>query len=161
MKLKSVDRTILVQSSNVDLGSVLPEYARKSILQMAGKYFGRLNTAKVHFNREGITYRCTVNVQMGALKMMSGEAKDKDIYAAFRAALEKVAKQLRRAKRELREDKAERIDKEMILREATRLPRRPSPRIDAAVEDRHVLDSDDFRMPISISHETAFRTAAE
>jgi len=78
----------------------------------------------VHVTREGITYRCTVNMQMGALKMMSGEAKNKDLYAAFRAALQKTAKQLRRTKRELREDKAERIDKDMLLREATAPSRR-------------------------------------
>ena len=162
MKLKSVDRTILVQSSNVDLGSVLPDYARKSILQIAGKYFGRLNTATVHFNKEGITYRCTVNMQMGALKMMSGEAKDKDIYAAFRAALEKVAKQLRRAKRELREDKAERIDKEMVLREAFRLPRRARRGVDnGAVETERVIDMDDYRMPVNSGHENIYRIAAE
>jgi ribosomal subunit interface protein len=113
MKLKSVDQTILVQSSNVDLGDLLPDYARTSILQMTAKYFGHLNTASVHFKREGATYRCTVNVQMGALRMMSGEAKSTDIYAAFRLALERVTKQLRRAKRELREDKAERADKHL------------------------------------------------
>ena len=113
MKLKGVDQTILVQSSTIDLGDVLPDYARTSILQLAGKYFGHLNTASVHFNREGTMYRCTVNVQIGALKMMSGVAKSTYIYAAFRLALERVAKQLRRAKRELREDKAARIDKHL------------------------------------------------
>src|SRR5215211_3712352 len=86
MKLKGVDRTILVQSSNIDLGDVLPDYTRTSILQLAGKYFGHLNTATVHFTREGIMYRCTVNIQMAGLKMMSGEAKSTDIYAAFRLA---------------------------------------------------------------------------
>ncbi len=120
MKLKGVDRTILVQSSSINLGDVLPDYARTSILKLAGKYFGHLNTASVHFNREGTMYRCTVNVQMGALKMMSGEAKSTDIYAAFRLALERAAKQLRRAKRELREDKAARTDKDMLLREGSR-----------------------------------------
>ncbi|WP_114948327.1 ribosome hibernation-promoting factor, HPF/YfiA family [Microvirga calopogonii] len=99
MKLKGVDRTILVQSSNIDLGDVLPDYARTSILQLAGKYFGHLNTASVHFTREGVTYRCTVNVQVGALRMMSGEAKSTDIYAALRLALERVAKQVRQAER--------------------------------------------------------------
>jgi len=161
MKLRSVDRTILVQSSNIDLGDMLPEYARTSILRVAGKYFGHLNTATVHFTREGITYRCTVNIQMGALRMMSGEAKDKDIYAAFRTALEKVAKQLRRAKRELREDKAERVDKDMLLRrevelrrEAGRLNRRPS-------GSRQVLELDGYRMPVRRAGEGAYRIAAE
>ena len=120
MKLHTVDKNITVQSSNVDLGSNLPEHARQSILRVASKYFGRLNTASVHFTREGITYRCSVNMQMGALPMKSGDARDKDIYLAFNSALDKVAKQLRRTKRELREDKGERVDKDMTLRDGLR-----------------------------------------
>jgi ribosomal subunit interface protein len=111
------DNSILVQSANVDLGDNFPDYAKTNIRQVASKYFGHLSLASVHVTREGITYRCTVNIQMGALKMMSGEAKDKDLYTAFRSALQKTAKQLRRSKRELREDKAERTDKDMLLRE--------------------------------------------
>src|SRR3712207_9471601 len=117
MKLESVDKAITVQSSNVHLGDRLPTYVRESILRVASKYFGRLNTASAHFSKEGITYRCSVNMQMGGLPMKSAEARDKDIYLAFNAALEKVGKQLRRTKRELREDKAERVDKDVVLRE--------------------------------------------
>lgn len=117
MKLESVDKAIAVQSANVHLGDRLPDYARECILRVASKYFGRLNAASAHFSKEGITYRCSVNVQMGGLPMKSAEAKDKDIYVAFNAALAKVAKQLRRTKRELREDKAERVDKDAVLRE--------------------------------------------
>ncbi len=121
MKLQSVDRSITVQSSNVDLGTALPESARQAILRVAGKYFGRLNTAAVHFAREGKTYRCTVSMQMGALKMMSGEGQSTDIYAAFRAALAKAATQLRRTKRAVRDEKGERTDKDIALREGMRL----------------------------------------
>src|SRR3712207_4386032 len=117
MKLESVDKAVTVQSSNVHLGDGLPDYARENILRVASKYFGRLNTASAHFTKEGISYRCSVNMQVGGLSVKSGEAKDKNIYLAFNAALAKVAKQLRRTKRELREDKAERIDKDLILRE--------------------------------------------
>jgi ribosomal subunit interface protein len=117
MKLETVDKNITVQSSNINLGANLPEHARESILRVASKYFGRLNTASVHFSREGITYRCSVNMQMGALPMKSAEAKEKDIYLAFNAALDKVAKQLRRTKREKREDKGERVDKDAALRD--------------------------------------------
>jgi ribosomal subunit interface protein len=113
----SVDRAITIQSSNIHLGDGLPDYARENILRVASKYFGRLNTASAHFTKEGITYRCSVNMQMGGLPMKSAEGKDKDIYLAFNAALTKVAKQLRRTKRELREDKAERTDKDVVLRE--------------------------------------------
>ena len=142
MSLEGADNNILVQSSNVDLGDNFPEYAKTNVRQVAGKYFGRLSMASVHVTREGITYRCTVNMQMGALKMMSGEAKDKDLYTAFRAALQKTAKQLRRSKRELREDKAERIDKDMLLREGTS-PRRTQRRRDDAIPAAN--DEGDYR----------------
>ena len=140
------DNNILVQSANVDLGDNFPDYAKTNIRQVASKYFGHLSLASVHVTREGITYRCTVNMQMGALKMMSGEAKDKDLYTAFRSALQKTAKQLRRSKRELREDKAERIDKDMLLREGARAP----------APDR---DIDDAGLPMN--DEGDYRAAAE
>jgi len=57
---------------------------------------------------------------MGALKMMSGEGKSPDIYAAFSAALERVATQLRRTKRAFRNEKGERTDKDIALREGMR-----------------------------------------
>ncbi|QRM33931.1 ribosome hibernation-promoting factor, HPF/YfiA family [Microvirga sp. VF16] len=150
MKLKGVDRTILVQSSNIDLGDMLPDYARTSILQLASKYFGHLSAASVHFTREGATYRCTINVQVGTLKMMSGEAKSTDIYAAFRLALERVAKQLRRAKRALREDKAERLDKHLAWLGSMR--RRSA--------GRH-LEWPAHGGPVGIDHGGSHRMAAE
>lgn len=115
MRLQGIDKAIAVQGSNVHLGDGLPDHARESIARVASKYFGRLNAASVHFGREGSTYRCTVNMQMGGLPTKSAEASNKDIYAAFNAALEKVAKQLRRAKRELREDQPIRVDKDVSI----------------------------------------------
>lgn len=112
--------TITVQSSNVDLGEVLPQHARESIERVAGKYFGQLTTAAVHFTREGQFYRCTVNMQMSGTKMMTGEAQNDDALQAFNTALNKAAKQLRRKKREVREDKGARIDKDMLLRDGLR-----------------------------------------
>jgi ribosomal subunit interface protein len=120
MKLDGADAVITVQSANIDLGEALPGRARESILRVASKYFGRLNSGAVYFSREGQSYRCTVNLQMGALKMVTGEAHAPDCYRAFDAALEKTAKQLRRLKREMREDKPFRTDKDIVLREATR-----------------------------------------
>ena len=109
--------TITVQSSNVDLGDILPQHARESVERVAGKYFGQLTTAAVHFTREGPNYRCTVNIQMSGTKMMTGEALNGDAFQAFNTALNKAAKQLRRKKREVREDKGVRLDKDMVLRD--------------------------------------------
>jgi hypothetical protein len=51
MQTDSVDAPITVQNSNVGLGDLLPVHARASILKVAGKFFGQLNTAAVHFSR--------------------------------------------------------------------------------------------------------------
>ncbi len=116
MKLDIIEAPITVQSSTVDLGEILPDYARQSILRVAAKYFGRLTRASVHFNREGAGYRCTVTMQMGGTKPATGEALGETCYKAFDTALSKAAKQLRRKKRAVREDKGTRVDKDMILR---------------------------------------------
>ncbi len=112
-----MDATITVQSSNVDLGDILPQHARESVERVAGKYFVQLTTAAVHFTREGPSYRCTVNMQMSGAKTITGEAQSEDAFQAFNTALSKAGKQLRRKKREVREDKGTRIDKDMVLRD--------------------------------------------
>ncbi|MDB5572603.1 MAG: sigma 54 modulation protein/ribosomal protein [Hyphomicrobiales bacterium] len=104
---------ITVGSSNVDLGDSLREHVREQVSSMADKYLQHLTRAAVHFNHEGVDFRCSVNVQVGSLPLMAGEALAKDAYQAFNQALEKVAKQLRRTKRAVREDKAQRIDKQV------------------------------------------------
>jgi ribosome-associated translation inhibitor RaiA len=47
---------------------------------------------------------------MGGYNMVNGEAVGKDVPVAFRTALAKVGKQLRRAKRLLREDRPNQPD---------------------------------------------------
>jgi ribosomal subunit interface protein len=123
MDLQSISKAIAVQSLNVDLEGSFRELAERSILRTTIKYFGQLNTASVHVNREGPLLRCTVNIQLAALKMMSAEFQHEDCYVAFKSALEKVENQLRQAKRELRENKARRTEKDMLLLDALGSPR--------------------------------------
>ncbi len=103
MKLQSVETPITIGSGNVELGDALRTHAEEAILRAAGKYFGRLTGATAHFNQEGVNYRCSVNMKMGGLEMVSGEAQADDAPQAFNRALTKVEKQLRRMKRELRD----------------------------------------------------------
>ena len=103
---------ITIGSSQVDLGSTFREEAELRIRTVAKKYLGDLTTASVHVTRDGSAYRCSVKVQMGANAPMSGEASANDVPLSFKAAFDKVEKQLRRTKRFLREDKAHRLDKE-------------------------------------------------
>lgn len=105
------DENITVGSHNVELGSRFREQAKDHILKMAKKYLGNLTMASVHVAHEGRHYRCSVTMQMGGHNLATGEAKGKDVPLAFRTALGKVAKQLRRAKRLLREDRANQPDR--------------------------------------------------
>lgn len=114
MAMEDEDQIITFESNNQEIGDALREHGRAEILKMTEKYFGRLISASVHFTGEGVTTRCSVNVQMGGLPMMSAEASAKELRLAFNQALDKVATQLRRAKRELREDKPARIDKGVL-----------------------------------------------
>ena len=66
----------------VDLGDAFRQHARDGVLRVASKYFGRLTTGSVHVTREGVSYRCTVVMQAGALKTMTGEATDKEMAMA-------------------------------------------------------------------------------
>jgi ribosomal subunit interface protein len=93
------DAVISVRSSNIHLGSALPARARRGIVRIARKYFGRLSGASVYFKREGRSYSCTVNIEMGAFKIVTGKAFGFDCYTALENALRKTAKQLRRMKR--------------------------------------------------------------
>ena len=93
------DENITVGSAHVDLGARFREQAQDQIKKLAKKYLGDLTMASVHVAREGTRYRCSVNIQMGGFSLVTGEAKGTDVPMAFRTAVGKVSKQLRRAKR--------------------------------------------------------------
>jgi hypothetical protein len=51
MTLQTTAKIIAIESGNVDLGDSTPVHARDSIWRVAGKYFGNLSTASVHFGQ--------------------------------------------------------------------------------------------------------------
>jgi ribosomal subunit interface protein len=105
------DENITVGSHHVDLGEHFRGRAKAEVLRIAKKYLGDLTMASVHVAKEGTLYRCSVNMQMGGHNLVTGEAKGKDVPLAFRTALGKVGKQLRRTKRLLREDRQNRPER--------------------------------------------------
>lgn len=114
MAMDPVDGVITIDSSNQDISEALRIYGRDEILKVSDKYFGHLVSASAHFNIEGFSSRCSITVQMGSLPRMSADSSDKDMRTAFNQALDKVATQLRRTKRELREDKPARASKGVL-----------------------------------------------
>ena len=105
------DENITVGSAHVDLSPNFREGAQQRIREVAKKYLGDLTLASVHVAHEGAMYRCSVNMQMRGHNLVTGEAMARDVPLAFRTALGKLQKQLRRTKRLLREDRVHRPSK--------------------------------------------------
>jgi ribosomal subunit interface protein len=101
-----IDKAITVGSSNMDIGEALAERARGALAGLASRYFGRITNGSVHFGRDGLQFRCSVQMRCGGVPMMSAEASHKDPYVALTIAVDKLGKQLRRAKSGLRDEKA-------------------------------------------------------
>jgi ribosomal subunit interface protein len=103
--------TITVGSAHLDLGESFREDAQQRIRDATNKYLGNLVSASVHVAREGGDFRCSVNMQMSGQDTMSAEAVAENVPLAFRTALNKVEKQMRRTKRLQREDRAHQPDR--------------------------------------------------
>lgn len=120
MKLHGVDKTIQIQSSNIELGDSLTIYAREKIEDLAAKLFGRITSCEVHFRKEGAMVACSVRMKVGALRPWAAEMSHHNPYRAFNNALSKVATQMRRAKTEIREDHGKRFDKALGIQRPVR-----------------------------------------
>jgi ribosomal subunit interface protein len=97
---------IQVSGQRIDIGEALRTHVTEGIEELAAKYAGRPTEATVVFSRDRHLMCCeiTVHLSTGLTAQASGE--DPEIYAAFEAAREKMAKQLRRHKRRLKDHHA-------------------------------------------------------
>lgn len=120
MRQPALDKPITVSGHNVELGDALREFVSRKIEDAAGKYFGRITEASVQFKKAGAFYACAIRFRAGGLQNLAAEHENVEIYTAFNICLEKLDKQLRRAKRQLREDKAQRPDKVALINEGLR-----------------------------------------
>lgn len=97
---------IIVSGHQVDVGETLRDHATEQLGALGRKYFGGAEDVTCTFSRTGNGgFGCAIRVHSGRGLYFDGEAEHAAAPAAFSLALERVAKQLRRRKRELREDK--------------------------------------------------------
>ncbi|RYD67536.1 MAG: ribosome-associated translation inhibitor RaiA [Verrucomicrobiaceae bacterium] len=135
-----IDQAVNIQSSNIDLGEALTWHARQKVENLGAKFFGRITSAYVHFRKEGETTVCSIRFKVGGLKPFAGDMMHVNPYRAFNYALDKVEKQLRRMKRELREDKPVRKDKYANIAAAMTAPP-PAPTSIIQADDEYDLAS--------------------
>jgi ribosomal subunit interface protein len=109
---------IIISGHQTELGDALRGHAQEQLERLAAKYFNGAEDITATFSRgnKGAGFACNVRVHVGRDLFFDGQGDHpRNAYTAFAAALERVAKQLRRQKRALREDKPVNAMKEALL----------------------------------------------
>ncbi|PZQ46805.1 MAG: ribosome-associated translation inhibitor RaiA [Micavibrio aeruginosavorus] len=101
---------LTVQGKQMDLGDALRTHVSDKLEDINTKYFNRAIDATVTFAPEGQAFTKThISIRVGKDIMVISDATENDPYVSFDQAADKVAKQLRRYKRKLR-DHHERVE---------------------------------------------------
>ncbi len=95
---------LTVQGKQMDLGDALRTHVEDKLEDINTKYFNRAIDAIVTFAPEGHAFTKThISIRVGKDIMVISDATEADPYVSFDQAADKVAKQLRRYKRKLRD----------------------------------------------------------
>lgn len=106
---------ISINGKQMDLGDSLRAYIEDKLEEVNQKYFNRAIEAIVTLSPEGHAFVKThISIRVGKDIMVMSDAKDTEAYGSFDAACEKVAKQMRRYKKRLR-DHHERLEEEKFV----------------------------------------------
>lgn len=93
-----------VHGKQMDLGEALHTHVEEKLGDINSKYFNRAIDATVTFAPEGHGFVKThISIRVGKDIMVMSDSQGGDAYVAFDTAADKVAKQLRRYKRRLRD----------------------------------------------------------
>jgi len=94
---------LTVTGKQVDVGDALRRHVETTLDTMLGKYFRTAIEAHAVFAREAHLITTDVSLHVGRGMVVNSSAAATDHYVAFDAAAERLAKQLRRYKRRLRD----------------------------------------------------------
>ena len=97
---------LTVTSRQIDVGNALRGYVETALESILTKYFKTAIEAHVVLAREAHLIRAEVSLHIGRGIVVNASAALNEAHAAFDAAAERVAKQLRRYKRRLRDHHA-------------------------------------------------------
>jgi ribosomal subunit interface protein len=101
---------LTLTGKQIDVGDALRRHVEASLSTILGKYFGSAIEAHVVVSPEAHLNRAEISVRIGRGIVVNARATASEVYAAFDAAAERVAKQLRRYKRRLRDHHAKARD---------------------------------------------------
>src|SRR6516225_12111582 len=94
---------LTVTGKHIDTSPGLRQHVEASLGAILGKYFKTAIEAHVVFSKEAHLSRAEVSIHIGRGIVVNASAVAAETYAAFDAAAERIAKQMRRYKRRLRD----------------------------------------------------------
>jgi len=97
---------LTVTGKQIDTGDALRRHVESSLDSILGKYFKTAIEAHVVFSKEAHLSRAEISLHIGRGIVVNAGASATEVYAAYEAAAERIAKQLRRYKRRLRDHHA-------------------------------------------------------
>lgn len=102
---------VTIKGKQLEVGEALRGHVESALTAAVSKYFSNPLESQIVFTREAHLFRADVSVHVGRSILVQGQASAADAYAAGDAAIEHVAKQLRRYKRRLRDHHKDRDTK--------------------------------------------------
>ncbi|PJB73029.1 MAG: ribosomal subunit interface protein [Alphaproteobacteria bacterium CG_4_9_14_3_um_filter_47_13] len=112
---------LTVQGKQMDVGDALRTYVSEKLEEINQKYFNHAAFATVTFSKEGHGHgviNTHIQIRVGKDIMVLADSQAGDSYGSFDTAAEKIAKQLRRYKKRLRDhrDRLEQTPESEILK---------------------------------------------
>ncbi|MCC9621146.1 ribosome-associated translation inhibitor RaiA [Thalassospira sp. MA62] len=109
---------ITVIGKQLDVGDALRQHVVETLDPAVEKYFDHAIEASVTITKHAHLYHAQISVHVGKGMMVQAKASADEVYPAFDAACDRVAKQLRRYKRRLRDHHAAHDQREQARLEA-------------------------------------------
>jgi ribosomal subunit interface protein len=104
---------LTVKGKQIDVGQSLRTYVEEQMDSVAAKYFNNPIDATVVFSHDAHLFKTDISVHVGRGILLQSTAEATEIYPAFDAAADKVAKRLRRYKRRLRDHHQKEVTEEL------------------------------------------------
>jgi ribosomal subunit interface protein len=93
---------IHITGRHIDTGEALRDHVEARLLDAIGKYFARDADVNVTFSKSGHAFKSDCAVHLDSGTHLQASSNDNSIYASFDQTVDKIAKQLRRYKRKLK-----------------------------------------------------------
>ena len=94
---------VTVKGKQLDVGDALRDHARQRLEDAVAKYFDQAIEASVVLSRDARRLRTDISVHVGRGILVEAHGVGDKAYTAFDSATDRIAKQLRRYKRRLRD----------------------------------------------------------